>query len=45
MIKEARGFGSTIDEARENAILNLKLAEVELINEVKKETPILNHHT
>ncbi len=43
MIKEARGFGSTIDEARENAILNLNASEdddiqFEVITTPKKKT-------
>lgn len=43
MIKEARGFGSTIDEARENAILNLNASEdddiqFEVITFPKKKT-------
>ena len=43
MIKEARGFGSTIDEAKENAILNLNASEdddiqFEIISMPKKKT-------
>ena len=43
MIKEARGFGSTIDEAKENAILNLNASEdddiqFEIIAMPKKKT-------
>lgn len=43
MIKEARGFGSTIDEAKENAILNLNASEdddiqFEIITMPKKKT-------
>lgn len=43
MIKEARGFGHTIDEARENAILNLNASEnddiqFEVITTPKKKT-------
>lgn len=43
MIKEARGFGLTIDEARENAILNLNASEnddiqFEVITTPKKKT-------
>ena len=43
MIKEARGFGSTIDEARENAILNLNASDnddiqFEVITTPKKKT-------
>ena len=29
LIKEARGFGATVDEARENALLNLNVSELE----------------
>lgn len=43
MIKEARGFGSTVDEAKENAILNLNASEdddiqFEIITMPKKKT-------
>jgi spoIIIJ-associated protein len=43
LIKEARGFGSTIDEAKENAILNLNASEdddiqFEIIAMPKKKT-------
>ena len=43
MIKEAIGFGSTVDEAKENAILNLNASEdddiqFEIITMPKKKT-------
>ena len=43
MIKEARGFGSTIDEAKENAIANLNASpdddiQFEVIATPKKKT-------
>ncbi len=43
MIKEARGFGLSVDEAKENAILNLNASEdadiqFEVITMPKKKT-------
>ena len=50
MIKEARGFGATIEEAKENAVINLGASELDdiqydIISMPKKKAFEFTSHT